>query len=163
MNYQAVSELITSSNHNVLIVGDSASEVDGFLNKLNITDYKYYDFSQIYSCSDRTLNDYAVIFIRDALNASEHIIIFNCTGWPDLNNESAVMQFARVARKSGKQLIVAVREQDMKNRRQCSGRRTFRPAAFLPDTGNYCHDFILSLFHFSNLANYDTVQERMKA
>ncbi|EOM9374799.1 hypothetical protein ACLW9W_004699 [Escherichia coli] len=53
MNYQAVSELITSSNHNVLIVGDSASEVDGFLNKLNITDYKYYDFSQIYSCSDR--------------------------------------------------------------------------------------------------------------
>ncbi|EKC2174150.1 hypothetical protein OPV26_005272, partial [Escherichia coli] len=91
-----------------------ASEVDIFLNKLNITDYKYYDFSQIYSCSDRTLNDYAVIFIRDALNASEHIIIFNCTGWPDLNNESAVMQFARVARKSGKQLIVAVREQDMK-------------------------------------------------
>ncbi|EFJ8828401.1 hypothetical protein AWO57_003962 [Escherichia coli] len=84
MNYQAVSELITSSNHNVLIVGDSASEVDSFLNKLNITDYKYYDFSQIYSCSDRTLN------------------------------ESAVMQFARVARKSGKQLIVAVREQDMK-------------------------------------------------
>ncbi|HHY9136351.1 TPA: hypothetical protein ACV8CL_005259, partial [Escherichia coli] len=77
MNYQAVSELITSSNHNVLIVGDSASEVDSFLNKLNITDYKYYDFSQIYSCSDRTLNDYAVIFIRDALNASEHIIIFN--------------------------------------------------------------------------------------
>ncbi|EKP1415464.1 TPA: hypothetical protein KYC30_004546 [Escherichia coli] len=114
MNYQAVSELITSSNHNVLIVGDSASEVDSFLNKLNITDYKYYDFSQIYSCSDRTLNDYAVIFIRDALNASEHIIIFNCTVWPDLNNESAVMQFARVARKSGKQLIVAVREQDMK-------------------------------------------------
>jgi hypothetical protein len=52
MNYQAVSELITSSNHNVLIVWDSASEVDGFLNKLNITDYKYYDFSQIYSCSD---------------------------------------------------------------------------------------------------------------
>ncbi|TZF63511.1 hypothetical protein FZ995_24100 [Salmonella enterica subsp. enterica serovar Typhimurium] len=106
MNYQAVSELITSSNHNVLIVGE--------LNKLNITDYKYYDFSQIYSCSDRTLNDYAVIFIRNALNASEHIIIFNCTGWSDLNNESAVMQFARVARKSGKQLIVAVREQDMK-------------------------------------------------
>ncbi|KIO88478.1 hypothetical protein EC970264_A0136 [Escherichia coli 97.0264] len=31
-----------------------------------------------------------------------------------MNNESAVMQFARVARKSGKQLIVAVREQDMK-------------------------------------------------
>ncbi|OTB83266.1 hypothetical protein AW115_29495 [Escherichia coli] len=55
MNYQAVSELITSSNHNVLIVGGSASEVDSFLNKLNITDYKYYDFSQIYSCSDRTL------------------------------------------------------------------------------------------------------------
>ena len=55
-----------------------------------------------------------LFFIRDALNASEHIIIFNCTGWPDLNNESAVMQFARVARKSGKQLIVAVREQDMK-------------------------------------------------
>ncbi len=115
MNYQAVSELITSSNHNVLIVGESISfEVDSFLNKLNITDYKYYDFSQIYSCSDRTLNDYAVIFIRNALNASEHIIIFNCTGWSDLNNESAVMQFARVARKSGKQLIVAVREQDMK-------------------------------------------------
>ncbi|EFI85458.1 hypothetical protein HMPREF9551_05621 [Escherichia coli MS 196-1] len=43
---------------------DSASEVDGFLNKLNITDYKYYDFSQIYSCSDRTLNDYAVIFYQ---------------------------------------------------------------------------------------------------
>ncbi|GDJ42280.1 hypothetical protein BvCmsNSNP002_03928 [Escherichia coli] len=41
MNYQAVSELITSSNHNVLIVGESASEVDSFLNKLNITDYKY--------------------------------------------------------------------------------------------------------------------------
>ncbi|EFG5125587.1 TPA: hypothetical protein ACWXKD_004210 [Escherichia coli] len=114
MNYQAVSELITSSNHNVLIVGESASEVDSFLNKLNITDYKYYDFSQIYSCSDRTLNDYAVIFIRNALNASEYIIIFNCTGWSGLNNESAVMQFARVARKSGKQLIVAVREQDMK-------------------------------------------------
>ena len=37
MNYQAVSELITSSNHNVLIVWDSASEVDGFLNKLNIS------------------------------------------------------------------------------------------------------------------------------
>ncbi|EOL1008935.1 hypothetical protein ABV397_RS23560, partial [Escherichia coli] len=65
MNYQAVSELITSSNHNVLIVGESASEVDSFLNKLNITDYKYYDFSQIHSCSDRTLNDYAVIFIRN--------------------------------------------------------------------------------------------------
>ena len=75
MNYQTVSELITSSNHNVLIVWDSASEVDGFLNKLNITDYKYYDFSQIYSCSDRTLNDYAVIFIRDALNASGNRLI----------------------------------------------------------------------------------------
>ena len=120
MNYQAVSELITSSNHNVLIVWDSASEVDGFLNKLNITDYKYYDFSQIYSCSDRTLK--RLFFIRDALNASEHIIIFNCTGWPDLNNESAVMQFARVARKSGKQLIVAVREQDMKKMEAESGR-----------------------------------------
>ncbi|EMY3346143.1 hypothetical protein AAID30_004492 [Escherichia coli] len=112
MNYQTVSELITSSNHNVLIVWDSASEVDGFLNKLNITDYKYYDFSQIYSCSDRTLNDYAVIFIRDALNASEHIIIFNCVGWPDLGGGSAVSQFAMMARKFGKQLIVAVSEKD---------------------------------------------------
>ncbi|ECD8112933.1 hypothetical protein ACNEV4_005030 [Escherichia coli] len=63
-----------------------------------------------------------LFFIRDALNASEHIIIFNCTEWPDLNNESAVMQFARVARKSGKQLIVAVREQDMKKMEAESGR-----------------------------------------
>lgn len=63
-----------------------------------------------------------LFFIRDALNASEHIFIFNCTGWPDLNNESAVMQFARVARKSGKQLIVAVREQDMKKMEAESGR-----------------------------------------
>ena len=39
-----------------------------------------------------------------------------------MNNESAVMQFARVARKSGKQLIVAVREQDMKKMEAESGR-----------------------------------------
>lgn len=112
MNYQTVSELITSSNHNVLIVWDSASEVDGFLNKLNITDYKYYDFSQINSDSDAERNDHAVSFIRDAMNSEEHIIIFNCVGWPDLGGGSAVSQFAMMARKFGKQLIVAVSEKD---------------------------------------------------
>lgn len=112
MNYQAVSELITSSNHNVLIVWDSASEVDGFLNKLNITDYKYYDFTQINSDSDAERNDHAVSFIRDAMNSEEHIIIFNCVGWPDLGGGSAVSQFAMMARKFGKQLIVAVSEKD---------------------------------------------------
>ena len=66
-----------------------------------------------------------LFFIRDALNASEHIIIFNCTGWPDLNNEFAVMQFARVARKSGKQLIVAVRGVSLDIENYCTLRLFF--------------------------------------
>ena len=49
---------------------------------------------------------------RDAMNSEEHIIIFNCVGWPDLGGGSAVSQFAMMARKFGKQLIVAVSEKD---------------------------------------------------
>ncbi|EFR0611123.1 hypothetical protein H1843_005015 [Escherichia coli] len=46
------------------------------------------------------------------MNSEEHIIIFNCVGWPDLEGESAVSQFTMMARKFGKQLIVAVSEKD---------------------------------------------------
>ncbi|EFH8736777.1 hypothetical protein GFZ66_23845 [Escherichia coli] len=46
------------------------------------------------------------------MNSEEHIIIFNCVGWPDLGGGLAVSQFAMIARKFGKQLIVAVSEKD---------------------------------------------------
>ncbi len=46
------------------------------------------------------------------MNSEELTIIFNCVGWPDLGGGSAVSQFAMMARKFGKQLIVAVSEKD---------------------------------------------------
>ncbi|EJK8729767.1 TPA: hypothetical protein O2389_004857 [Escherichia coli] len=46
------------------------------------------------------------------MNSEELTIIFNCVGWPDLGGGSAVSQFAMMARKFGKKLIVAVSEKD---------------------------------------------------
>ncbi|EPG7293593.1 hypothetical protein ACVULU_005155, partial [Escherichia coli] len=68
--------------------------------------------TQINSDSDVERNENAVSFIWDAMNSEELTIIFNCVGWPDLGGESAVSQFAMMARKFGKQLIVAVSEKD---------------------------------------------------
>ncbi|HGC0980354.1 TPA: hypothetical protein ACIX0F_005695, partial [Escherichia coli] len=78
----------------------------------SIPSSKYYDFTQINSDSDVERNENAVSFIRDAMNSEELTIIFNCVGWPDLGGGAAVSQFAMMARKFGKQLIVAVSEKD---------------------------------------------------
>lgn len=77
-------------------------------------DSKYYDFSQASGDGDLVAgrNDYAVSVVRDALNSEEHVIIFNCVGWPDLGEGSAILQFAMTARKLDKQLIVAVHKRD---------------------------------------------------
>ena len=112
MKYDDVSELMIKREHNILIVGNSASHIDKFFKGYSIPGSKYYDFTQINSDSDAERNDHAVSFIRDAMNSEEHIIIFNCVGWPDLGGGSAVSQFAMMARKFGKQLIVAVSEKD---------------------------------------------------
>ncbi|TQN75512.1 UNVERIFIED_ORG: hypothetical protein FHU00_5143 [Citrobacter freundii] len=114
MNSQNISNLMARYEHNVLIVGSSASRIDKFFKRYYIPDSKYYDFSQ--ACGDVDLvagrNDYAVSVVRDALNAEENVIIFNCVGWPDLGEGSAISQFAMAARKLDKQLIVAVHERD---------------------------------------------------
>ncbi len=107
-----MSELMIKCEYNILIVGNSASHIDNFFNGYYIPSSKYYDFTQINSDSDAERNEYAVSFIRDAMNSEEHTIIFNCVGWPDLGGGSAVSQFAMMARKFGKQLIVAVSEKD---------------------------------------------------
>ena len=99
-------------NNNILIVGNSASLIDKFFKEYSIPSSKYYDFTQINSDSDVERNEDAVSFIRDAMNSEEQTIIFNCAGWPDLGGGSAVSQFAMMARKFGKQLIVAVSEKD---------------------------------------------------
>nr|WP_285277029.1 hypothetical protein [Escherichia coli] len=99
-------------NNNILIVGNSASLIDKFFKEYSIASSKYYDFTQINSDSDVERNENAVSFIWDAMNSEELTIIFNCVGWPDLGGESAVSQFAMMARKFGKQLIVAVSEKD---------------------------------------------------
>lgn len=99
-------------NNNILIVGNSASLIDKFFKEYSIPSSKYYDFTQINSDSDVERNENAVSFIWDAMNSEELTIIFNCVGWPDLGGESAVSQFAMMARKFGKQLIVAVSEKD---------------------------------------------------
>ncbi|EES4868342.1 hypothetical protein EZR20_003234 [Escherichia coli] len=112
MEYDDVSELMSKCEHNILIVGNSSSHIDNFFNGYYIPSSKYYDFTQINSDSDAERNEYAVSFIRDAMNSEEHTIIFNCVEWPDLGGGSAVSQFAMMARKFGKQLIVAVSEKD---------------------------------------------------
>ncbi len=112
MKYDDVSELIIKREHNILIVGNSASHIDKFFKGYSIPDSKYYDFTQINSDSDVERNENAVSFIRDAMNSEEQTIIFNCAGWPDLGGGSAVSQFAMMVRKFGKQLIVAVSEKD---------------------------------------------------
>lgn len=99
-------------NNNILIVGNSASLIDKFFKEYSIPSSKYYDFTQINSDSDVERNENAVSFIWDAMNSEELTIIFNCVGWPDLGGGSAVSQFAMMARKFGKQLIVAVSEKD---------------------------------------------------
>ncbi|HFO6277658.1 TPA: hypothetical protein ACHK0A_005024, partial [Escherichia coli] len=101
--------------HNILIVGNSASHIDKFFKGDSIPGSKYYDFTQINSDSDVEKNENVVSFIRDAMNSDELTIIFNCVGWPDLGGGSAVSQFAMMARKFGKQLIVAVSEKDAIN------------------------------------------------
>ncbi|HCD1787000.1 TPA: hypothetical protein NBI41_002561 [Escherichia coli] len=112
MNIQEASDLMVRHEHNILIMGNSASRVDKFFKRYYIPDSKYYNFSQ--ACGDGDLvvgrNDYAVSVVRDALNAEEHVIIFNCVGWPDLGEGAAILQFAMTARKLDKQLIVAVHE-----------------------------------------------------
>jgi hypothetical protein len=114
MNIQEASDLIARYEHNVLVVGNSASRIDKFFKRYYIPDSKYYDFSQASGDGDLVAgrNDYAVSVVRDALNSEEHVIIFNCVGWPDLGEGSAILQFAMTARKLGKQLIVAVHERD---------------------------------------------------
>lgn len=72
-----------------------------FFKGYSVPNSKYYDFSQINNDPDADRNDHAVSFIRDAMNSEEHIIIFNCVGWPDLGG-AAVSQFAMMARKFGK-------------------------------------------------------------
>ncbi|EIH6654568.1 hypothetical protein BAV92_005358 [Escherichia coli] len=101
--------------HNILIVGNSASHIDKFFKGDSIPGSKYYDFTQINSDSDVEKNENVVSFIRNAMNSDELTIIFNCVGWPDLGGGSAVSQFAMMARKFGKQLIVAVSEKDAIN------------------------------------------------
>ncbi len=118
MEYDDVSELMIKREHNILIVGNSASHIDKFFKGYSIPGSKYYDFTQINSDSDVEKNENAVSFIRDAMNSDELdelTIIFNCVGWPDLGGGSAVSQFAMMARKFGKQLIVAVSEKDAIN------------------------------------------------
>ncbi len=112
MKYDDVSELMIKCEHNILIVGNTYSRVDNFFKGYSVPYSKYYDFTQINSDSDAERNEHAVSFIRDAMNSEEHIIIFNCVGWPDLGSGSAVSQFAMMARKFDKQLIVAVHERD---------------------------------------------------
>ncbi|EFE2363771.1 hypothetical protein CI286_004555 [Escherichia coli] len=115
MEYDDVSELMIKCEHNILIVGNSASHIDKFFKGDSIPGSKYYDFTQINSDSDVEKNENVVSFIRDAMNSDELTIIFNCVGWPDLGGGSAVSQFAIMARKFGKQLIVAVSEKDAIN------------------------------------------------
>ncbi|HFS2206043.1 TPA: hypothetical protein ACHXAX_002137 [Escherichia coli] len=115
MEYDDVSELMIKCEHNILIVGNSASHIDKFFKGNSIPGSKYYDFTQINSDSDVEKNENVVSFIRDAMNSDELTIIFNCVGWPDLGGGSAVSQFAMMARKFGKQLIVAVSEKDAIN------------------------------------------------
>lgn len=115
MNTQEASDLIARYEHNVLIVGNSVTRIDKFFKRYYIPDSKYYDFSQASGDGDLVAgrNDYAVSVVRDALNSEEHVIIFNCVGWPDLGEGSAILQFAMTARKLDKQLIVAVHERDV--------------------------------------------------
>lgn len=115
MNTQEASDLTARYEHNVLIVGNSATRIDKFFKRYYIPDSKYYDFSQASGDGDLVAgrNDYAVSVVRDALNSEEHVIIFNCVGWPDLGEGSAILQFAMTARKLDKQLIVAVHERDV--------------------------------------------------
>ncbi|ELC26976.1 hypothetical protein WCY_03404 [Escherichia coli KTE16] len=115
MKYDDVSELMIKREHNILIVGNSASHIDKFFKEYSIPGSKYYDFTQINSDSDVERNENAASFIRDAMNSEELTIIFNCVGWPDLGGGSAVSQFAMMARKFGKQLIVAVSEKMLSN------------------------------------------------
>ena len=112
MEYDDVSELMIKCEHNILIVGNSYSRINKFFEGYSVPDSKYYDFSQINNDPDAERNEHAVSSIRDATNSKEHIIIFNCVGWSDLGRESAVSQFAMIARKFGKPLIVAVSEKD---------------------------------------------------
>ncbi|APJ80156.1 hypothetical protein [Escherichia coli] len=112
MEYDDVSELMIKCENNILIVGNSYSRIDVFFKGYSIQNSKYYDFTQINSDSDTERNEHAVSFIRDAMNSEEHTIIFNCVGWSDLGTKSAVSQFVMMARKFGKQLIVAVSEKD---------------------------------------------------
>lgn len=95
-----------------LLLGILTPELIIFFKGYSVPDSKYYDFTQINSDSDAERNEHAISFTRDAMNSEEHIIIFNCVGWPDLGGGSAVSQFAMMARKFGKQLIVAVSEKD---------------------------------------------------
>ncbi|EKQ3308417.1 TPA: hypothetical protein ACQJFW_002879 [Escherichia coli] len=112
MEYDDVSELMSKCEHNILIVGNSYSRVDHFFKGYSIPNSRYYYFTRIKSDSDAERNEHAVSFIRDVMNSEEHIIIFNCVGWADLGAKSAVSQFAMMARKFGKKLIVAVSEKD---------------------------------------------------
>lgn len=112
MRCNDISDWIVRYEHHVLIVENSASRIDSFFRRYYIPDSRYYDFSQICSDSATDRNDCAVSVVRDALNADEHVIIFNCVGWSDSGEGSAVSQFAMIARKFGKQLIVAVSKKD---------------------------------------------------
>ena len=52
MKYDDVSELMIKREHNILIVGNSASHIDKFFKGYSIPGSKYYDFTQINSDSD---------------------------------------------------------------------------------------------------------------
>ncbi len=71
MEYDDVSELMIKREHNILIVGNSASHIDKFFKEYSIPSSKYYDFTQINSDSDVERNENAVSFIRDAMNSEE--------------------------------------------------------------------------------------------
>ncbi len=49
MKYDDVSELMIKREHNILIVGNSASHIDKFFKGYSIPGSKYYDFTQINS------------------------------------------------------------------------------------------------------------------
>ena len=112
MKYSDLSGLMIKREHNILVVGNSASRIDKFFKRYYIPSSRYYDFTRINGDSEAERNESSVSFIRDAMNSEEHTIIFNCVGWPDLGGKSAVSQFAMMVRKFGKQLIVAVSEKD---------------------------------------------------
>ena len=55
MKYDDVSELMIKREHNILIMGNSASHIDKFFKGYSIPGSKYYDFTQINSDCKRII------------------------------------------------------------------------------------------------------------